>query len=81
MQSQEKIIKCYNEVADDYIVEFGAELSKKPFDRMLMKEFASGNKHNGPFADFGCGPGHITKFLYDNGLKDIAGVDISPGKH
>ena len=79
MQSQEKIIKCYNEVADDYTVEFGDELSKKHFDRMLLKEFASVNKDKGPCADFGCGPGQTTKFLYDNGVKDIIGVDISSG--
>ena len=27
----------------------------------------------------GCGPGQITKFLFDAGVKDITGIDISPG--
>ena len=78
MQSKEKIIKCYNQVADDYAAERSDELSKKHFDRLLLKEFASVNNDKGPFADFGCGPGQTTKFLYDNGVKNIIGIDISP---
>ena len=78
MQSQEKIIKCYNEVADDYAAERSAELSKKHFDRLLLKEFTSVNKDRGVFADFGCGPGQTTKFLFDYGVKNIIGIDISP---
>jgi ubiquinone/menaquinone biosynthesis C-methylase UbiE len=29
-------------------------------------------------ADFGCGPGQTTKFLFDHGLENIVGIDISP---
>lgn len=79
MQSQEKIIKCYNDTADNYAAERIDELSKKHFDRLLLKEFASVNKDKGLCADFGCGPGQTTKFLYDHGIKDIIGVDISSG--
>ncbi|MGK9477997.1 class I SAM-dependent methyltransferase [Melioribacter sp. OK-6-Me] len=76
-QSKAKIIKCYNDVADDYATNRSDELFKKPLDRLLLKEFASVNKDNGICADFGCGPGQITKFLYDHGKKNIIGVDIS----
>ena len=62
MQSQQKIIKCYDDVADDYAVDRIDELSKKHFDRFLLREFASVNKGKGPCADFGCGPGQTTKF-------------------
>lgn len=79
MQSQEKIIKCYNDTADNYAAERSDELSGKPLDRLLLKEFASTNKSKGPCADFGCGPGQTTKFLFDHGLKDIIGIDISSG--
>jgi ubiquinone/menaquinone biosynthesis C-methylase UbiE len=78
MQSNEKIINCYNQVADDYAAERKDELSNKHFDRLILKEFASANIDKGPFADFGCGPGQTTKFLYDHGVKNITGVDISP---
>lgn len=43
-----------------------------------MKEFASVNKDRRVFADFGCGPGQATKFLFDYGIKNITGIDISP---
>ena len=77
MQSQKKIIKCYDDVADNYAVDRIDELSKKHFDSLLLREFASVNKHKGPCADFGCGPGQTTKFLYDHGVKNMIGVDIS----
>lgn len=77
MQLKEKIIKCYNDTADNYAAERFDELSKKHFDRLLLKEFALINKEKGHCADFGCGPGQTTKFLYDHGVKDITGIDIS----
>lgn len=76
MQPQEKIINCYNKVADDYATERSGELSKKHFDRLLLKEFALVN-NKGLLADFGCGPGQTTKFLYDHGVKNIVGIDLS----
>jgi SAM-dependent methyltransferase len=78
MNSQEKVLHCYNQVADDYAAERWDELSKKHFDRLLLKEFASVNKDKEPCADFGCGPGQTTKFLHDNGMQDLIGVDLSP---
>src|SRR5688572_24692662 len=79
MQSKEKIINCYNQVADNYAAERSDELSNKHLDRVLLKEFALVNQDKGICADFGCGPGQTTKFLYDHGVKDIIGVDISSG--
>lgn len=78
MNSQEKVLNCYNKVADDYALERWDELSRKHIDRLLLKEFASVNKDKGPCADFGCGPGQTTRFLYENGIKDIIGIDLSP---
>ncbi|WP_346320901.1 class I SAM-dependent methyltransferase [Chitinophaga sp. YIM B06452] len=78
MNPQEKVLHCYNQVAEDYAVERWDELSKKQVDRLLLKEFASSNKETGLCADFGCGPGQTTKFLYDNGLENIVGIDLSP---
>ena len=78
MNSQEKVLQCYNTVADDYAVERWDELARKHIDRLLLKEFAAANKDNGLCADFGCGPGQTTRFLYDNGLTDIVGIDLSP---
>lgn len=79
MQEQEKIIKCYDEVAENYAAEFISELSNKHFDRLILKAFADANRNKGLFADFGCGPGQTTKFLYDLGVKDVVGIDLSSG--
>lgn len=78
MNSQEKVLNCYNKVADDYAADRWDELSKKNLDRLLLTEFAAVNKDKGPCADFGCGPGQTTKFLYEKGLEDIIGIDLSP---
>lgn len=78
MQQQEKkIIQTYNQVAESYATQRHDELSAKPLDQLLLKAFASTNKQKGPFADFGCGPGQTTRFIYDNGIEDITGIDIS----
>jgi SAM-dependent methyltransferase len=76
---QEKTIKCYNATAESYATTRIDELSKKHLDRLLLNEFARVNKDLGPCVDFGCGPGHTTKFLFDAGVKDITGIDISSG--
>ena len=79
MQTRDKIIKTYNATAESYAANRIDELSRKHFDRLILKEFARHNKDIGTCADFGCGPGQTTKFLFDSGVKDIVGVDISPG--
>ena len=79
MPSQEKIIESYNNTAESYAASRIDELRKKRLDRLILTEFASLNKNKGTCADFGCGPGQTTKFLFDCGVKDIIGIDISPG--
>ncbi|WP_276371909.1 class I SAM-dependent methyltransferase [Chryseolinea sp. H1M3-3] len=79
MQPPEKIIKTYNATAESYAATRIDELTKKHFDQMILREFSRLNKDLGTCADFGCGPGQTTKFLFDAGVKDIVGIDISPG--
>jgi ubiquinone/menaquinone biosynthesis C-methylase UbiE len=79
MQPLHKIITSYNATAQSYAASRIDELEKKPFDKLILKEFAAVNKDKGVCADFGCGPGHTTKFLYDGGMRDIVGIDISTG--
>lgn len=78
MNSEERIIKTYNATAENYAAKRIDELAKKPLDCLLLKEFARLDLNGGRCADFGCGPGQTTKFLFDCGVKDIIGVDISP---
>lgn len=77
MKDQDNIIRTYNATAQSYAAIRIDELSEKLLDRILLQEFASVNQGKGKCADFGCGPGHVTKFLFDCGMKDIVGVDIS----
>ncbi len=79
MQTQQNIIKAYNETATEYAAKFINELSKKHLDRILLKQFAEENKSKGGMIDLGCGPGQTTKFLFGCGVKNITGTDISPG--
>lgn len=51
MQSQQNIIKCYNDTANQYAAERIDELTKKYFDRLLLKAFASVNKDKGLCAE------------------------------
>jgi ubiquinone/menaquinone biosynthesis C-methylase UbiE len=78
MQSIEDIRSCYLVTAADYAQKTQGELSKKHLDTILLKAFAEANKDTGLMADFGCGPGHITQFLFDQGVRNILGVDLSP---
>jgi trans-aconitate methyltransferase len=77
MQDLENIIKSYDATAENYAATRIDELSAKPLNRILLREFAVLNQTNGKCADFGCGPGHVTGFLSGCGMKDITGVDIS----
>lgn len=74
---QQKIIDCYNKTAEKYAENLFDELSKKPLDRILLKQFAEENASKGKMIDLGCGPGQTTRFLFEQGVKDIIGTDIS----
>lgn len=79
MQPKENVIDCYNKTADNYAGKFMDELSGKHLDLILLNAFAEENKDNGACIDLGCGPGQTTKYLFDKGLTNITGTDISPG--
>ena len=68
----------YDDVAEEYAVEFADELDKKPFDREILDQFAERLAGKGLVYEVGCGPGHITQYLKDRGI-DIVGTDISQG--
>jgi SAM-dependent methyltransferase len=67
----------YDAVAEAYASEFFDELSRKPFDRLLLDSFAAAIPREGRVLDVGCGPGHIARYLSDRGVN-AAGVDLSP---
>ena len=72
----EAIIEAaYSSRAAEYIARFGAVESAHPEDRQLIAKWAGAV--GGPVLDVGCGPGHWTKFLADQGAA-VEGIDLVP---
>jgi SAM-dependent methyltransferase len=65
---------AYDGVATLYAELFSDILDKLPLERALLTAFAG--LADGPVADVGCGPGHLTAHLAELGL-DVFGVDLS----
>jgi SAM-dependent methyltransferase len=61
------IQKSYDGIADEYARHIYSELDNKPLDRELLTRFAARVKGKGAICDMGCGPGHIARFLHDQG--------------
>jgi ubiquinone/menaquinone biosynthesis C-methylase UbiE len=83
MSTPSQVRNAYDTVAQDYASRFSDELSRKPFDRLLLDQFAGmaksqeGSGSPNLVADLGCGPGHTTAYLARNGLT-MLGLDLSP---
>src|SRR6185436_5166945 len=67
----------YDLVADEYVRQIFDELQHKPLDRQLLDRFAERVRDAGPACDMGCGPGHVARYLHEQGVQ-ICGVDLSP---
>jgi SAM-dependent methyltransferase len=78
MQDRNNIIYCYDTISRKYADKFLDELRNKNLDRILLQAFATENASRGRMIDLGCGPGQTTRFLFECGVKDILGTDLSP---
>lgn len=67
----------YDTVAEEYRARIGDELAGKPLDRALLAALAEEAGPGAPVADLGCGPGHVTGWLAERGVRAV-GVDLSP---
>jgi ubiquinone/menaquinone biosynthesis C-methylase UbiE len=67
----------YDAVADRYALEIGDELMHKPLDRALLRALVEVTGTSGRYADIGCGPGHVSRFLAGLGAS-VTGIDLSP---
>jgi 2-polyprenyl-3-methyl-5-hydroxy-6-metoxy-1,4-benzoquinol methylase len=77
-QKISNIQKSYDKVADDYVARIYAELQYKPLDRQLLDRFALRLRGAGLACDIGCGPGHVARYLREQGAE-VCGVDLSSG--
>lgn len=68
----------YDSAADAYAEHLAAELDHKPLDRHLLNRFAEEARGRGLVADLGCGPGHVARYLHEQGVT-VVGIDLSPG--
>jgi len=69
----------YDKIAEEYVRQIYDELKDKPLDRQLLDRFARSVQGLGPVCDMGCGPGHVGRYLHDQGVAQVIGVDLSPG--
>jgi len=69
----------YDKVAAEYSRRYFDELDHKPLDRELLDRFARNVIGRGPVCDLGCGPGEIARYLRDQGVMEVFGLDLSPG--
>ena len=67
----------YDAVADEYASRIATELQHKPFDRLLLDQFAEQVRDLGQVADIGCGPGQVARYLHERGAR-VVGIDLSP---
>jgi SAM-dependent methyltransferase len=75
-QINEETRKSFNLAAERYFELFKDEMKQKEYDRRILDRFASNFDFESILCDVGCGPGHITRHLFDKGLN-VFGVDIS----
>jgi ubiquinone/menaquinone biosynthesis C-methylase UbiE len=72
----ESVRQEYDRLAEDYASNIYGELQHKPLDCELLTRFAAAVEARGEVCDMGCGPGHIARFLHDQGCK-VFGLDLS----
>lgn len=76
-QTTDSVRESYDKIADAYARHYADELQHKPLDRELLSRFAIFVKGRGEVSDLGCGPGHIARYLWNEGVH-ICGLDLSP---
>ena len=67
----------YDKIAGEYARRSFTELMHKPADRQILDGFIQ--RAQGPLCDMGCGPGQVARYLRDQGVQDVVGVDVSRG--
>ena len=68
--------QSYDSAAAAYAEHLSDELVHKPLDRHLLNRFAEQTRGRGLVADLGCGPGHVARYLSQQGVT-IVWIDFS----
>lgn len=75
-QDLNELQDSYDKVAGEYVARIFHELEQKPLDRELLDRLAAEVRDLGPVCDIGCGPGHIARYLHNQGVN-VLGIDLS----
>ncbi|MGZ3678407.1 MAG: class I SAM-dependent methyltransferase [Ktedonobacterales bacterium] len=78
MGTKDATLASYDRIAFQYAEALFDELSRKPFDRLLLDAFAARTRERGEVWDIGCGPGHVGRYLHERGVS-VCGLDLSEG--
>lgn len=78
MDAKDRTQASYDRIAFQYANALFDELSRKPFDRLLLDAFANRARARGEVWDIGCGPGHVGRYLHERGVS-VCGLDLSEG--
>lgn len=78
MNAKDATRASYDRIAFQYAEALFDELSRKPFDRLLLDAFANHTREGGEVWDIGCGPGQVGRYLHERGIP-VKGVDLSEG--
>src|SRR5215475_9044715 len=70
-----EVQNSYDQIAEEYVRRIFNELAHKPLDRQLLDRYAA-SVRSGLVCDLGCGPGHISRYLFDRGVS-VFGIDLS----
>src|SRR5262250_814115 len=73
----QQISSSYDVLADAYIAHIYHELEHKSLDRNWLARLATAVGTPGPICDLGCGPGHVARYLHEQGAH-VLGMDLSP---
>lgn len=71
----DRVRSGYGAVAEQYAEQLVDELDGLPFERWLLDRVAL--EAPGPVVEVGCGPGHVTAYLADQGVE-ASGLDLTP---
>ena len=74
--SQSDLESSYDRIAAEYRVEYGDELTNKPFDCRMLNWLIDKVNGLGSICDMGCGPGQVAKYLNAQ-RAEACGVDLS----
>lgn len=72
-----EVREAYERIAAEYARRSFEELRHKPFDRHILSMLAA--RVEGVVCDLGCGPGQVARYLRDQGVQEVLGVDFSAG--